>query len=78
METFNILILISITPLIGVILLVLIPDRYNLYCCNIAFFTSCLTFFLSLIMWLNFDSGCNAFNFYIQWIGYLYLIFITL
>lgn len=63
METFNILILISITPLIGVILLVLIPDRYNLYCCNIAFFISCITFFLSLIMWLNFDSGCNSFQF---------------
>ena len=63
MKIFNILILISIIPLVGVMLLILIPGRYNSYCFNAALFISSLTFILSLIMWLIFDFGHNSFQF---------------
>nr|YP_009441360.1 NADH dehydrogenase subunit 4 [Lympha mucosa]ATN23369.1 NADH dehydrogenase subunit 4 [Lympha mucosa] len=63
MENLNILLLISIIPLFGVMLLLLIPDKYKLFCSNLAFFTSCLVFFLSLLLWLKFDSGYSSFQF---------------
>lgn len=63
MENLNILLLISITPLFGVLLLLMIPEKYNFYCNNLALLISCLTFFLSLLLWLKFDSGCGSFQF---------------
>lgn len=63
MENLNILLLISITPLLGALFLLLIPEKYNFYCSNLALFTSCFTFFLSLLLWLKFDSGYSSFQF---------------
>nr|YP_009515587.1 NADH dehydrogenase subunit 4 [Sirodotia delicatula]AVK39592.1 NADH dehydrogenase subunit 4 [Sirodotia delicatula] len=62
MENLNILVLTAFTPLLGVVFLLLIPEKHSTLCSNFAFFISCLTFLLSLLLWIEFDSGSSTFQ----------------
>ena len=63
MEDLNILILISITPLLGVFLLIFSPSTNEKLCQNIALWSSCLTFLCSLFIWLQFEQCSSSFQF---------------
>nr|YP_010027352.1 NADH dehydrogenase subunit 4 [Sarcopeltis skottsbergii]QOS04473.1 NADH dehydrogenase subunit 4 [Sarcopeltis skottsbergii] len=60
---FNPLILTSLTPLIGVFFLLMIPSSKEKFCRNFALWISCLTFLFSLLLWIQFNSGTSFFQF---------------
>nr|YP_010726703.1 NADH dehydrogenase subunit 4 [Cystoclonium purpureum f. stellatum]WDY85190.1 NADH dehydrogenase subunit 4 [Cystoclonium purpureum f. stellatum] len=62
-EFLNPLILTSLTPLFGVIILFIIPSSYESWCRNISLWISCLTFLFSLMLWIQFDSGTSFFQY---------------
>nr|AIY34294.1 NADH-ubiquinone oxidoreductase chain 4 [Grateloupia taiwanensis] len=64
LEIFNPLILTSITPIIGVVILFLIPSANETGCRIFALWTACLTFLFSLFLWIQFDSSSSFFQFY--------------
>nr|AVK39542.1 NADH dehydrogenase subunit 4 [Paralemanea sp.] len=64
MEILNTLLVVSIIPLLGVALLLCVPEKYESYCFSLVFFISCLTFLSSLLLWLEFDSSCSSFQFF--------------
>nr|AYR06687.1 NADH dehydrogenase subunit 4 [Rhodogorgon sp.] len=61
---FNPLIITSITPLCGLLILLIIPYTNEKLCRIIALFTSCLTFLFSLLLIIYFESGSPFFQFY--------------
>uniref|UniRef100_A0A4D6BLD3 NADH-ubiquinone oxidoreductase chain 4 n=1 Tax=Balbiania investiens TaxID=111861 RepID=A0A4D6BLD3_9FLOR len=63
MEILNPIILTSLTPLVGTLLLLPIPGRNKKLCRNLSFLVSCLTFIFSLVLWLQFDSLDPSFQF---------------
>lgn len=63
LEFFNPLILTSFTPLLGIMVLFLIPSTQEVLCRNFALWTTCLTFLFSLLLWIQFDSGTSFFQF---------------
>nr|YP_009490413.1 NADH dehydrogenase subunit 4 [Gracilaria tenuistipitata]ARU07644.1 NADH dehydrogenase subunit 4 [Gracilaria tenuistipitata]AWH62555.1 NADH dehydrogenase subunit 4 [Gracilaria tenuistipitata]AWH62580.1 NADH dehydrogenase subunit 4 [Gracilaria tenuistipitata var. liui]AXI97784.1 NADH dehydrogenase subunit 4 [Gracilaria tenuistipitata] len=59
----NPLILVSLTPLLGILVLFIIP-RTNEYLCKLtALNTVCLTFLFSLFLWVQFDNTTSLFQF---------------
>jgi proton-translocating NADH-quinone oxidoreductase chain M len=65
MKIFNPLLLTSITPLLGALFLLFIPDTNKNLCKVFAFGITCLTFLFSLVLWLQFDSLDTTFQFLI-------------
>nr|AXI97809.1 NADH dehydrogenase subunit 4 [Gracilaria vermiculophylla] len=63
LEFFNPLILTSITPLFGILILFIIPKTNEYLCRLIALNIACLTFLLSLFLWIQFDSTTSLFQF---------------
>nr|WCH58031.1 NADH dehydrogenase subunit 4 [Hypnea brasiliensis] len=62
-EFTNPLVFTSITPLVGVMVLLFIEESNESWCRQIALWFSCLTFFSSLFLWLQFDSNTPFFQF---------------
>nr|YP_009295536.1 NADH dehydrogenase subunit 4 [Mastocarpus papillatus]AOL58020.1 NADH dehydrogenase subunit 4 [Mastocarpus papillatus] len=62
-EFLNPLVLTSLTPLIGVFILLATPSSKEILCRNLALWVSCLTFLFSLLLWVQFDSGTSFFQF---------------
>nr|QJH88477.1 Nad4 [Pterocladia lucida] len=62
-EIFNPLIYISLTPLLGALILYFIPSTNLTLCRVIALQITCLTFILSLMLWIQFDSSTSLFQF---------------
>ena len=63
LEFYNPLILTSFTPLIGVIILFIIPSTHEYLCRNFALWIACLTFLFSLLIWIQFDANTSFFQF---------------
>nr|YP_009511958.1 NADH dehydrogenase subunit 4 [Melanthalia intermedia]AXI97885.1 NADH dehydrogenase subunit 4 [Melanthalia intermedia] len=63
LELLNPLILTSITPLVGLLILFFLPSTKKFLCQLVALNTSCLTFLFSLLLWMQFDSGTSLFQF---------------
>lgn len=63
MEFINPLVLTSITPLLGSLLLILIPSSNKNFCQVFSLIISCLTFLFSLLLWIQFDSLNPSFQF---------------
>nr|WCH57791.1 NADH dehydrogenase subunit 4 [Hypnea flava] len=63
MELWNPLLVTSIIPLIGIIILLLIEESSESKCRWTALWFSCLAFFSSLLLWLQFDSNTPFFQF---------------
>nr|ANH09513.1 NADH dehydrogenase subunit 4 [Coeloseira compressa] len=59
----NPLVLISILPLISVLVLFFIPSNNIFFLRNLALSTVCFIFFISLFLWLGFDSSSSFFQF---------------
>nr|YP_011017816.1 NADH dehydrogenase subunit 4 [Campylaephora sungminbooi]WQF69662.1 NADH dehydrogenase subunit 4 [Campylaephora sungminbooi] len=59
----NILFLLCVSPLIGVFLLLLIPAEEKTICLNLALVFSCISFLLSLLLWVFFDPSTSFFQF---------------
>nr|YP_010199777.1 NADH dehydrogenase subunit 4 [Gracilaria multipartita]UAD89735.1 NADH dehydrogenase subunit 4 [Gracilaria multipartita] len=63
LEFINPLILVCITPIFGVLVLFVIPATNEYLCKLVALNTVCLTFLLSLILWIQFDNTTALFQF---------------
>nr|WCH57839.1 NADH dehydrogenase subunit 4 [Hypnea edeniana] len=63
MEFINPLIVTSIIPLLGITILLLGKESNEFWCRRVALWFSCLTFFSSLLLWLQFDSNTPFFQF---------------
>lgn len=63
LELFNPLILTSLTPLLGVCIIILLPATFEAFQKIIALWTTCVTFIFSIFLWLVFDSGSSLFQF---------------
>nr|YP_010395102.1 NADH dehydrogenase subunit 4 [Grateloupia elliptica]UQJ72543.1 NADH dehydrogenase subunit 4 [Grateloupia elliptica]UYI31691.1 NADH dehydrogenase subunit 4 [Grateloupia elliptica] len=63
-EIFNPLILTSVTPITGVIILFLIPSVNEIWCRIFTLWIVCLTFIFSLLLWIQFESNSSFFQFY--------------
>nr|WCH57647.1 NADH dehydrogenase subunit 4 [Hypnea wynnei] len=74
-EFLNPLIATSITPLIGVAVLLLIEESNEFWCRQIALWFACLTFLFSLLLWLQFDSNSPFFQFVSTFLWFPYLNF---
>nr|YP_009944493.1 NADH dehydrogenase subunit 4 [Osmundea sinicola]QFR99787.1 NADH dehydrogenase subunit 4 [Osmundea sinicola] len=59
----NPLILISILPLVGILILLVVPSTYKNYIKLIAFSTSSFAFLVSLFIWVNFLNNTSFFQF---------------
>ena len=70
MGIFNPLALTSLTPLIGVFILLFIPSVNKNFLKVFTFSVCCLTFIFSLLLWLYFDSSDPSFQFLltVNWI----------
>lgn len=64
MITFNPLIITSITPLCGLLFLLLVPYTNERVCRIIALLTTCLTFLFSLLILIHFRQNSSFFQFY--------------
>nr|YP_008963210.1 NADH dehydrogenase subunit 4 [Gelidium vagum]AGO19324.1 NADH dehydrogenase subunit 4 [Gelidium vagum] len=62
-ELFNPLLLTSLTPFCGVIILYFIPSTELYLCRIISLCISCLTFIFSLFIWVGFNSTTSLFQF---------------
>nr|AHX02487.1 NADH dehydrogenase subunit 4 [Riquetophycus sp. HSY-2014a] len=63
LEFYNPLILTSLTPLLGAIILFIIPSTQESLCRNFALWNACLTFLFSLLLWIQFDANTSFFQF---------------
>nr|APC24908.1 NADH dehydrogenase subunit 4 [Gracilariopsis andersonii] len=63
LEFLNPIVLTSLTPLVGLVILFIIPATKESLCRLIALNTSCVTFLFSLILWIQFDSHTSLFQF---------------
>lgn len=57
------LLLITLFPLLGVVILLFIPDSKTVMIRNIALYTSLITFILSITLWIGFDKSTAKFQF---------------
>ncbi len=57
------LLLITLFPLFGVVILLFIPDSKTVMIRNIALYTSLITFILSIALWIGFDKSTAKFQF---------------
>lgn len=59
-----------LTPLLGVVVLFLIPDKHVVTLKVVAFSSSLVTFVFSLFLWVFFDNSSSRFQFieYVEWI----------
>lgn len=57
------LLLITLFPLFGVVILLFIPDSKIVMIRNIALYTSLITFILSIALWIGFDKSTAKFQF---------------
>ena len=60
-----------ILPLIGIFLLLLVPEEKNIVIKQIALLFSSLTFLFSLLLWIFFDCSTSKFQFieYFNWVS---------
>ena len=73
LKTFNPLVITSISPLIGLVCL-LVTSKFNVRQCRvIALWSSCITFIFSLFLWMQFDQSSPFFQFSttISWFSFL-------
>nr|YP_010199652.1 NADH dehydrogenase subunit 4 [Crassiphycus corneus]UAD89560.1 NADH dehydrogenase subunit 4 [Crassiphycus corneus] len=63
LEFLNPLILVCITPLLGIVALSVIPTTNRYLCRLVALNAVCLTFLFSLFLWIQFDSTTALFQF---------------
>nr|ASP44540.1 NADH dehydrogenase subunit 4 [Agarophyton chilense]UAD89535.1 NADH dehydrogenase subunit 4 [Agarophyton chilense] len=63
LELLNPLILVSLTPLLGILILFIIPQTNEYLCKLIALNIVCLTFLFSLLLWVQFDNTTSFFQF---------------
>jgi len=52
-----------LTPIIGSIMVMVLPKEYEQYSKHVALISSFITFFCSLVMWILFDKGVPQFQF---------------
>ncbi len=73
LEIINPLVITSITPLFGLLYLLLIPKSNPKKCRLVALYTACLTFISSLSLWIYFDQSSPFFQFSktFNWSSYL-------
>ena len=73
MASFNISILMFISPLIGIILLLFVQKDSRKQIFSISIWTSCITFLFSLLLWVNFNSNTVFFQFVykLKWFDFL-------
>nr|YP_009348186.1 NADH dehydrogenase subunit 4 [Corallina officinalis]APX55296.1 NADH dehydrogenase subunit 4 [Corallina officinalis]QJF58204.1 NADH dehydrogenase subunit 4 [Corallina officinalis] len=62
-ETINPLLLTSVSPLIGLFYLLLIPKTNVNHCRLATLYSSCVTFLLSLLIWIQFNQSSPFFQF---------------
>nr|YP_009040499.1 NADH dehydrogenase subunit 4 [Kappaphycus striatus]AHG98598.1 NADH dehydrogenase subunit 4 [Kappaphycus striatus] len=74
-ETLNFLVITSLTPLIGIFLLFLVPSSNELLCRKLSLWISCLTLLFSLFLWIQFDAGTSFFQFNSTFFWFPYLNF---
>ena len=73
LQSLNPLIIVSLIPLIGIIVMLPISS-YNLVLCRqIALITSCLSFLFSLLIWVKFDESSSFFQFVDTFVLFPYL-----
>ena len=58
--------LVILLPLVGIFFLFLIPSSNQNLCFHTAFFFSCATFLVSLLLWVFFDNGSSHFQYLFQ------------
>jgi proton-translocating NADH-quinone oxidoreductase chain M len=70
MEILNPILLTSLTPLLGLFVLLFVPSTNKTLCKVLAFAVTCFTFLFSLLLWLQFDSSDSSFQFLVtfNWI----------
>nr|WCH57671.1 NADH dehydrogenase subunit 4 [Hypnea sp.] len=74
-ESINPLITTSVTPLIGIFILLLSPGLDEFKYRIIALWISCLTFLFSLFLWIQFDANSSFFQFTSTFLWFPYLNF---
>nr|YP_009445887.1 NADH dehydrogenase subunit 4 [Betaphycus gelatinus]ATX68828.1 NADH dehydrogenase subunit 4 [Betaphycus gelatinus] len=74
-ETLNPLVMTSLTPLLGILFLLLTPSSNELLCRKFSLWTSCLTFLSSLFLWIQFDAGTSFFQFSSTFLWFPYFNF---
>nr|AHX02557.1 NADH dehydrogenase subunit 4 [Sebdenia flabellata] len=62
-ELFNPLVLVSLTPLVGILIIFIVPSVKEFLCRLVALWTACFSFIFSLILWIQFDSNSSFFQF---------------
>nr|YP_011017571.1 NADH dehydrogenase subunit 4 [Antithamnionella miharai]WQF69346.1 NADH dehydrogenase subunit 4 [Antithamnionella miharai]WQF69371.1 NADH dehydrogenase subunit 4 [Antithamnionella miharai] len=62
-KMLNPLLLTSLTPLIGIFFVLLLPRERKTLLLNLSLSFTCLTFLFSLFLWFQFDSGTSFFQF---------------
>lgn len=67
----NLITSILLIPLIGIIVILLIPGNYTGFIKRIALFTTISTFIVSLVLWIMFDNSTAAFQ-YVQTFHWIY------
>ena len=63
LETVNLLILLSLLPLLGVLLLLFIPGHEIYYLRKFSLYFSCFIFLVSILLWIFFYSNTSFFQF---------------
>nr|YP_009365185.1 NADH dehydrogenase subunit 4 [Gracilaria changii]ARJ60467.1 NADH dehydrogenase subunit 4 [Gracilaria changii]ART65136.1 Nad4 [Gracilaria changii] len=63
LESLNPLILVCVTPLLGILILSIIPATNEYLCKLVSLNTACLTFLFSLFLWVQFDNTSALFQF---------------
>jgi len=63
LDIINPLIITSITPLLGLFYLLIIPKTFIYKCRIVALYTSCFTFLFSILIWICFDQTSPFFQF---------------
>lgn len=64
LEFTNPLVLTSLTPLVGILVLLISPSTNESLCRNVALWVTCLTFLFSLLLWIQFDANTSFFQFF--------------
>lgn len=75
--TSNLLLMTIILPLLGILLVSIIPNSYSKYYKLIGLYTSILTFIVSLFLWIAFDNSTPRFQFVqeLNWFSFLNINF---
>ena len=73
----NLLLYVLLLPLFGVVLLIFIPSSDRISLRLFSFRIACMTFLLSLLLWVNFQKNTGMFQFVTSsaWISFLNLNF---